>query len=95
MTVKDIQNQETCPMREKMSAAKANGSSWYRGWTTEELIHGYVFEAGRINQKDLQQTRKLIRDELERRFAATMEMLDNENSKNPGGIYRYLLNVNE
>ena len=93
MIVKDIQNQETCPMREKMSPAKANGSSWYRGWTTEELIHGYIFERDRINQADLQQTRKLIRNELERRFAATMAMLDDENAKNPDGIYRYLLNI--
>lgn len=88
-----IQDQETCPMREKMSPAKANGSSWYRGWTTEELIYGYVSESSRRNPEDSKQTQKLIRDELERRFAATIEMLDDENAKNPDGIYRYLLNI--
>ena len=47
-----IQDQETCSMREKISPAKANGSSWYRGWITEELIYGYVSESSRINPED-------------------------------------------
>ena len=74
------------------SRARAEGICDYRLWTTEELIEAYAWEAGRINQEDRRRTR-LIKQELKRRFDATLRLLDDEQTtQNPKGTYRYLLN---
>ena len=75
------------------SRARAEGNCNYRLWTTEELIEAYAFEAKRINQKDREDTQRLIKRELKRRFDATLRLLDDEQTtENPKGTYRYLLN---
>ena len=75
------------------SRARAEGICDYRLWTTEELIEAYAWEAGRINQEDRKRTQRLIRQELKRRFDATLRLLDDEQTtQNPKGTYRYLLN---
>ena len=75
------------------SRARLEGICDYRLWTTEELIEGDAFEAGRINQKDRETTQRQIRKELKRRFDATLRLLDDEQTtQNPKGTYRYLLN---
>lgn len=73
------------------SKARANGICDYRLWTTEELIEGYAQEATRINRMDAQATKRLIKEELKRRFNATIKLLDDEQTtENPHGTYRYL-----
>ncbi|MGI5873423.1 MAG: hypothetical protein ACOX8R_02035 [Bacillota bacterium] len=75
------------------SRARAEGICDYRLWTTEELIEAYAWEAGRINQEDRKRTQRLIKQELKRRFDATLRLLDDEQTtQNPKGTYRYLLN---
>ena len=75
------------------SRARAEGICDYRLWTTEELIEAYAWEAGRINQEDRRRTQRLIKEELKRRFDATLRLLDDEQTtQNPKGTYRYLLN---
>jgi hypothetical protein len=75
------------------SRARAEGICDYRLWTTEELIEAYAWEAGRINQEDRRRTQRLIKQELKRRFDATLRLLDDEQTtQNPKGTYRYLLN---
>ena len=75
------------------SRAGAEGICDYRLWTTEELIEAYAWEAGRINQEDRKRTQRLIKQELKRRFDATLRLLDDEQTtQNPKGTYRYLLN---
>ena len=75
------------------SRARLEGICDYRLWTTEELIEAYAWEAGRINQEDRRRTQRLIKQELKRRFDATLRLLDDEQTtKNPKGTYRYLLN---
>ena len=75
------------------SRARAEGICDYRLWTTEELIEAYAWEAGRINQGDRRRTQRLIKQELKRRFDATLRLLDDEQTtQNPKGTYRYLLN---
>lgn len=75
------------------SRARAEGICDYRLWTTEELIEAFAWEAGRINQEDRKRTQRLIRQELKRRFDATLRLLDDEQTtQNPKGTYRYLLN---
>lgn len=74
-----------------------NARNWgirdYRLWTTEELIDEYAAENGRINQEDKKRTQQLIKQELRRRFFATLRLLDDEQTaQNPKGTYRYLLN---
>lgn len=82
--------------REATSKARAEGVCDYRLWTTEELINGYSWEMKRINQDDAKFTKKLIREELKRRFDATLMLLDDEQTKeNPLGTYKYLLNVTD
>ena len=74
------------------SRARAEGICNYRLWTTQELIEAYAWEAGRINQEDRKQTQKLIKKELRRRFNATLQILDDEQTvENPQGTYRYLI----
>lgn len=80
--------------REKHSRARLDGVCNYRLWTTEELIEGYAFEAGRINRADAEKTKRLIKAELKRRFNATLKLLDDEQTaENPLGTYLYLLNL--
>ena len=75
------------------SRARREGICDYRLWTTEELIEAYAWEAGRINQEDRRRTQRLIKQELKRRFDATLRLLDDEQTtQNPKGTYRYLLN---
>ena len=74
------------------SRARQMGICDYRMWTTEELIEGYAFEAGRINREDAEQTKKLIKQELQRRFKATISLLDDPQTiETPAGTLRYLL----
>ena len=78
------------------SRARLEGISDYRLWTTEELIEAYAWEAGRINQEDRRRTQRLIKQELKRRFDATLRLLDDEQTtQNPKGTLRYLLNDHE
>ena len=75
------------------SRARVEGNCNYRLWTTEELIDAYAWEAKRINQEDRKRTQQLIKQELKRRFDATLRLLDDEQTtENPKGTYRYLLN---
>ena len=75
-----------------MSRARAEGICNYALWTTEELIEAYAWEAKRINQRDRRQTQKLIKEELRRRFNATIKLLDDEQTtENPHGTFRYLI----
>ena len=74
------------------SRARMEGICDYRLWTTEELIEAYAWEAGRINQEDREISQRLIKKELKRRFAATIRLLDDEQTvHNPKGTYRYLI----
>ena len=75
------------------SRARLEGICNYSLWTTQELIKGYAFEAGRIDRKSAEVTKSLIKGELERRFKATIKLLDDEQTtKNPKGTFRDLLN---
>ena len=75
------------------SRARAEGICDYRAWTTRELIDGYAWEAGRINRAEREQTQRLIRKELKRRFDATLRLLDDpQTTRNPEETFRYLLN---
>jgi len=75
------------------SRARTEGNCNYRLWTTEELIEAYAWEAKRINQKDRETAKGVIKKELKRRFDATLRLLDDEQTtQNPKGTYRYLLN---
>ena len=74
------------------SRARLEGICDYRLWTTQELIEGYAWEAGRIDRKSAGVTKSLIKGELERRFKATIDLLDDEQTTdNPAGTYRYLI----
>ena len=74
------------------SRARAEGICNYRLWSTEELIEAYAWEAGRINQEDRKITQRLIKKELRRRFNATIQLLDDEQTtENPQGLFRYLI----
>lgn len=65
----------------------------YRTWSTEKLIQAYADETHRINQDDAKITQKLIKQELKRRFDATIRLLDDpQTAANPQGTYTYLLN---
>ena len=74
------------------SRARAEGNCNYRLWTTQELIEAYAWEAGRINKEDRRQTQRLIKKELRRRFSATIQLLDDDQTtENPQGLFRYLI----
>ena len=74
------------------SRARMEGICDFRLWTTEELIEAYAWEAGRINQEDREISQRLMKKELKRRFAATIRLLDDEQTvQNPKGTYRYLI----
>lgn len=80
--------------REETSRARAEGICNYILWTTEELIEAYAFEADRINRDDAEQTKRLIKKELKRRFNEVLNLLDDEQTeRNPLGTYKRLLNV--
>ena len=81
------------------SKARLEGICNYRLWETKELIEGYAWEAKRNKNEDEEIARfnrtsmRLIREELKRRFDATLRLLDDEQTiENPEGTYRYLLN---
>ena len=75
------------------SRARLEGNCDYRLWTTEELIEGYAFEAGRRDQRNREITQRQIKKELKRRFDATLRLLDDEQTvENPKGTFRFLLN---
>ena len=75
------------------SRARLEGNCDYRLWTTEELIEGYAFEAGRRDQRNREITQREIKKELKRRFDATLRLLDDEQTvENPKGTFRFLLN---
>ena len=64
----------------------------YKLKTTEELIKAYAFEATRLNKDDRDLTQRKIKEELKRRFNATLSLLDDEQTtENPIGTYKYLL----
>ena len=64
----------------------------YRYRTTEDLVKAYAFEADRIDREDAERTKALIKKELERRFNAFMNLLDDKQTKeNPSGTLNYLL----
>ena len=78
----------------KHSRARLEGICNYRLWTTEELIEAYAWEAGRINQKDRETAQRSIKQELKRRFNATLRLLDDDQTTvNWKGTYDYLLNT--
>ena len=65
----------------------------YRFLSTQTLITIYADEASRINQDDAAITKALIKKELQRRFDATLRLLDDpQTAENPQGLYKYLLN---
>ena len=75
------------------SKARLEGICDYKLWTTEELIEAYAWENKRVDQKNRKVTQGLIKKELKRRFNATLQLLDDEQTiQNPKGTYRYLLN---
>ena len=75
------------------SRARLEGNCDYRLWTTEELIEAYAFEAGRRDQRNREITQREIKKELKRRFDATLQLLDDEQTaENPKGTFRFLLN---
>ena len=75
------------------SRARLEGNCDYRLWTTEELIEAYAFEAGRRDQRNREITQRQIKKELKRRFDATLQLLDDEQTaENPKGTFRFLLN---
>ena len=93
---KEVSCERNGDRREPSSRARAEGICTYKFWTTEELINEYSWELKRINKEDAEQTKKLIRDELKRRFADTLRLLDDEQTRdNPAGTYRYLLGVDD
>ena len=48
---------------------------------------------GICDYRDRKRTQRLIKQELKRRFDATLRLLDDEQTtQNPKGTYRYLLN---
>ena len=64
----------------------------YKYKTTEELIKAYAFETTRSNKNDREFAQRKIKEELKRRFNATLSLLDDEQTtENPTGTYKYLL----
>ena len=66
----------------------------YRTITTEDLIKTYAWINTRCvaDKTDINRAKKLIKDELRRRFNAVFEFLDDgQNDENPEGTLRYLL----
>lgn len=64
----------------------------YRYSTTENLVKAYAFEASRENREDAELTKANIRKELNRRFYAFMNLLDDQQTvDNPQGTLNYLL----
>ena len=71
---------------------RGNWDHTYRFYTTEQLIEAYAFEAKRIDKKDREATQAAIKMELQRRFNATLALLDDQQTtENPKATYRYLI----
>lgn len=62
----------------------------YRTKSLKELIDGYAFEAGRINQEDKEVTQKAIVSEVYARIKDTFEMIDSDPSA-ADQIYKQLI----
>lgn len=64
----------------------------YQTMTTERLFDLYLDEFDRINKEDAAITQNLIKKELQRRFNATLNILDDtEQSRTATTVINYLL----
>ena len=64
----------------------------YRTMTTKRLFDLYLDEFDRINKEDAAITQDLIKKELQRRFNATLNILDDtEQSRTATTVINYLL----
>ena len=66
----------------------------YRTRTTKDLLETYAWLNKRCvaDKSDIQKAKALIKKELDRRFKAVFEFLeDGQNDENPNGTLRYLL----
>ena len=66
----------------------------YRTRTTKDLLETYAWLNKRCvaDKTDIQKAKVLIKKELDRRFKAVFEFLeDGQNDENPNGTLRYLL----
>ena len=66
----------------------------YRTRTTKDLLETYAWLNKRCvaDKTDIQKAKVLIKKELDRRFKAVFEFLeDGPNDENPNGTLRYLL----
>lgn len=66
----------------------------YRTRTTKDLLETYAWLNKRCvaDKTDIQKAKALIKKELDRRFKAVFEFLeDGQNDENPNGTLRYLL----
>lgn len=66
----------------------------YRTRTTKDLLETYAWLNKRCvaDKTDIQKAKALIKKELDRRFKAVFEFLDDgQNDENPEGTLRYLL----
>lgn len=66
----------------------------YRTRTTKDLLETYAWLNKRCvaDKTDIQKAKALIKKELDRRFKAVFEFLeDGQNDENPAGTLRYLL----
>ena len=69
-----------------------NFESRYRTMTTKRLFAIYLNEFDRKNKADAEITQNLIKKELQRRFNATLNILDDvEQSRNAISVLNYLL----
>lgn len=62
----------------------------YRTKSLKQLIDGYAYEAGRINQQDKESTQKAIVSEVYARIKDTFDMLDAD-PEAVNQIYRQLI----
>lgn len=68
----------------------------YKYRTTEDLINTYAWinESAVASDKDKENAKSLIKSELEKRFSAVIELLDDsQTTENPAGTFRYLLGL--
>ena len=66
----------------------------YRYRTTKDLLETYAWLNQRCvaDKTDIEKAKQLIKKELDRRFKAVFEFLDDgQNDENPNGTLRYLL----
>lgn len=62
----------------------------YRTKSLKELIDGYAFEAGRINQQDRETAQKAIVSEIYARIKNTFDLLDTD-PESADQIYKQLI----